>query len=237
MVALKVFLVMTIIGAFSSGIGGVISCVIKTNSKNMISALYDLTAGIMTAIVCFDMIPECFEISNLPITITGIIIGVIIIIIIEKCANKLNNSKYSRLSFMIIIAMAFHNFIEGIAIGSSYMYSFALGTTILISMILHDIPEGMVVGITSKVDIKDTKKTMLNSVLAGVFTGVGALVGYLMGGINRVYIAICLSIAAGSMLYIVSCDLIPSSKNISKNKKVYIMYIVGILIGAIITKI
>lgn len=235
--AFKIFFLMTVVGIFSSAIGGVISCIIKLNNKSIIAALFQLTGGIMTAIVSFDMLPESLEISNIFIMTLGIIIGIIIIIIVDKYSLNFKKNNYSNLSFMIMIAMSFHNFIEGIAIGSSYMHSFSLGTTILISMILHDIPEGMVVGITSKVDINNNKKTVMNSIISGFFTGLGALFGYLISGINTIFIAICLSIAAGSMLYIVSCDLIPSSKKFSESKKVYIMYIVGMLLGVFITKI
>ena len=80
-------------------------------------------------------------------------------------------------------------------------------------------------------------KIILDSMISGIFTGIGAMFGYMVCGINNYLIALFLSIAAGSMLYIVSAELIPSSKNTSNNRKVYLMYIVGILIGAIITNL
>lgn len=235
--ALKIFVIMILISLLSSGIGGIISCLIKVGNKNVVAALYEFTAGIMTSIVCFDMLPECFEISSIFLTIIGVIMGTLVIIYIEEKVSVKKYKKYNRVSLILLIAMSFHNFIEGIAIGSSYIYSVVLGTKILVSMVLHDIPESMVVGITSKVDTNRNKETIFNSIVCGIFTGIGALFGYLIGDLNSRYIAICLSIAAGSMLYIVSSDLIPNSNKISKNKKVYVVYIVGILIGAIITKI
>ncbi len=238
--AIKILVIMSIIGGISSGIGGVISAIVKINSKNKLAMLYELTAGIMTGIVCFDMLEEAFSISNVFIVIISVLIGITMIIMLDKLIdnNKINiKNNYSKMSLVIMISMAFHNFIEGIAIGSSFIYSFTLGMIVLISIILHDIPEGIVVGMSSKIDKKGTFKVIYDSVISGVFTGFGAMFGYLIGKVDEVYISICLAIAAGVMLYIVSCDLIPSSKKLTDSKKVYIVYILGILIGAIITNI
>ncbi len=237
---IKILIVMSIIGGISSGIGGVISALIKINNKNSLAMLYELTAGIMTGIVCFDMLEEAFNISSVAIVIMAVLFGIFMIVILDKFidSKKLDLKKgYSKTTLIIIISMAFHNFIEGVAIGSSFIYSFSLGMIVLISIILHDIPEGIVVGMSSKIDKKNTFRIIFDSVISGVFTGFGAMFGYLIGKVNNTYIAICLAVAAGVMLYIVSCDLIPSSKKLTNSKNVYIIYILGILIGAIITNI
>ena len=136
-----------------------------------------------------------------------------------------------------MLLMGFHNFIEGIAIGASFLYSISIGLSILFSIFLHDIPEGMVVGISNKIDRKNFSKIVINTVLSGAFTGVGAMFGYIIGGIGKNYISLCISLAAGAMLYIISCELLPNAYNGIKNKKVCLMYILGILIGGVITKI
>ncbi len=65
---------------------------------------------------------------------------------------------------------------------------------------------------------------------------VGVFISNLMGCISNTYTSVSLSISDGCMLYIVACDLIPSSKEISKNKIVSLVYIIGILIGLYIIK-
>lgn len=240
LLALKIFVVMSLIGGGSSFLGGLFSSLVNAKNNRIIASLYELTAGIMTSIVCFDMIPESIEISNVYLVIIGIILGVILIYFFDSHSIKIENNKIKnnlKDSFVIMFSMGFHNIIEGVAIGSSFCYSFSLGVTVLLSMVLHDIPEGMVVGIITKVESKNNKKTLKNSFLSGVVTGIGAFFGYILGNINGVYISFCLAIAAGAMLYIVSCDLIPNSKELTKNKGVYLVYILGILIGVLITKL
>ena len=156
-------------------------------------------------------------------------------IIIQRNNKKKDINRI--IGLIVILSMAFHNIIEGLAIGSSFVYSFTLGTTVLIGMFLHDIPEGMIVGITSKVEGKKLKTILLESIIVGACSGFGTYIGNIIGKINEKYIAISLSISAGSMLYLVSCELIPSSNEICKSKKIYITFIFGIIIGALISKI
>ncbi len=236
-------IVMCIICTLSSTIGGIIASIIKIKNKEILAILLEITAGIMTGIVCFDMILEVLSMSNVFFTIFGVIIGVGIIYLIDKYVekNQLKNEKSNKKSFsmaiMIMISMSFHNFIEGLAIGSSFIYSFSLGIVLLISIILHDIPEGIVVGISYKSEGKSAKRVIFNSTLSGGATCIGIFIGQIVGNINNILIALLLSIAAGAMLYIVSCELIPSANLISKKKKTHIAYIIGILISIFIINI
>ena len=239
--ALKILIIVSLIGGISRFICGIISCIFSIKNKKVIALLYELTAGIMTSIVCFDVIPESINISGSLITIVGISIGIGFVYFCYLYEEKLKFNKsikvLSETSIMIMFCMTFHNFLEGVAIGSSFCYSFSLGVSVLISMILHDIPEGIIVGIVTKIKSENNLKALKSSFFSGFLTGLGAFLGYLLGKINNIYISFCLSIAAGCMLYIVSCDLIPNSKFLTKDKKVYLAYVFGILTGLIIIKI
>lgn len=238
MEVIKVTLIMTLLGSISSGIGGIFANIFKVKSKNKIASLYEITAGIMTGIVCIDMLPESFEMAPIIYSISGIIVGLILVYIINFLVEKSNKTNCSStMPLVVVISMAIHNAIEGLAIGSGFSYSFSLGLSILISMFLHDIPEGMVVGITSKVSGNKFSKVILNSIIVGACVGIGCFVGNVFGNINDKYISFSLSIAAGAMLYIVACELIPSSKELKPKRMVSIMYILGIIIGGILSKI
>lgn len=238
METIKITLLITLLGSVSSGIGGILASIFKVKSKNKISAMYEITAGIMTGIVCIDMLPESFEIAPIIYSILGVAVGLILVYIINFIIEKTNNNKnVSTMSLFVVISMAIHNAIEGLAIGTGFSHSFSLGLSILISMFLHDIPEGMVVGITSKVSGNKFLKNVLNSIIVGACVGIGCFVGNIFGNIGDRYISFSLSIAAGAMLYIVACELIPNSKELKPKRVVSIMYIVGIIIGGILSKI
>lgn len=230
---------MSILGAISSFIGGTLGSICSIKSKKMVSFLYEITAGVMTGIVCFEMLPESLGMANIICSVIGTCVGVLLIYILDLFIQKLNNTKNNSkiIALVVMLSMAIHNAIEGLAIGSSFVFSISLGISVLFGMFLHDIPEGMVVGITSKIEGKHIKRIIFETSIVGACVGIGTFIGGYIGKINEKYIAISLSIAAGAMLYLVACELIPESKENSKDKKIYLAYIIGIIIGALISEI
>ena len=77
------------------------------------------------------------------------------------------------------------------------------------------------------------KKVMLYVILSGITTGVGAFFGSLVGEISQNIIAMCLSFAAGAMLYIVSGELLPESNKLYSGRITAIGNIAGFLIGMV----
>lgn len=235
--SVKIALFVTALGGISSGIGGIITSIFKINDAKYVSLLQQLTAGIMTGIVCFDMLPESFEIINVFLGVICVIIGVSSVYFLDIIINKFSSKKYSKdliISFVIMISMAFHNIIEGFAIGTSFAYSMSMGITVIIAIILHDIPEGVIVGITNNIAGKNSKRNILNTMLVGIVTGIGAFFGKIIGNINNIFIGMSLCIASGVMLYIISCELIPQAQSNYSSKKINISYIIGIILGALI---
>ena len=230
---------MSILGAISSLIGGTLGSICSIKSKKTVSFLYEITAGVMTGIVCFEMLPESLGMANIIYSVIGICVGVLLIYILDLFIQKLNNTKNNSkiIALVVMLSMAIHNAIEGLAIGSSFVFSISLGASVLLGMFLHDVPEGMVVGITSKIEGKHTKRIIFETSIVGACVGIGTFIGGYLGKINEKYIAISLSIAAGAMLYLVACELIPESKKNSKEKKIYLAYIIGIIMGALLSKI
>lgn len=78
-------------------------------------------------------------------------------------------------------------------------------------------------------------KVIFYVILSGVTTGVGAFFGVIIGSISQTIIAMCLSFAAGAMLYIVSGELIPESNKLYSGKTTAIGNILGITIGILTT--
>ncbi len=241
---LKLTFSLTLLGMLSSGLGGFLGGIIKPKNKAILSSLYEITAGMMTGIVCFDMLPESFYLTNVLSGIIGVIIGVMLVFCLDyileqtnKKSTNLKKNKYSVTALVVIVSMAAHNILEGLAVGSSLVYSTSFGISVMISIFLHDIPEGMIVGITENSSKISILKIVLDSIFVGMTVGLGVFIGQIVGNISDTYISLSLSLASGAMLYIVSCDLIPSSKKISSNKISYVMYIVGILLGVSITNL
>ena len=78
-------------------------------------------------------------------------------------------------------------------------------------------------------------KVIYYVVLSVVTTGIGAFFGAIIGGISQSVISMCLSFAAGAMLYIVSGELIPESNKLYSGRMNAIGNIIGITLGIIVT--
>lgn len=242
---LKTTLIGLFFGTFGTTIGGIIGVKFKNTSNKFLSFILSFASGLMIAIVCFELIPEAMQISEITSVMIGIMIGIITmifcdILVDKKFSNrnvgKSNNNKkikndLLKTGIIVSIGLAIHNFPEGLAIGSGFEASIKLGMSLAIAICLHDIPEGISMAVPMKNGGMSTIRVIYYIVLSGITTGVGAFFGAIIGGISQNVIAICLSFAAGAMLYIVSGELIPESNKLYQGRMSAIGNIIGFLIG------
>ena len=200
-------------GTFGTTLGGIIGVVIKKHSNKFLSFILAFASGLMMAIICFDLIPEALGISNIVNVIIGTIIGIVSMIFCDILVEKKFsvNSKTKgmennllKTGIIVSIGLAIHNFPEGLAIGSGFEASLKLGLSLAIAICLHDIPEGISMAVPMKNGGMKISKVIFYVILSGITTGIGAFFGAIIGSISQVVISICLSFAAGAMLYIVS---------------------------------
>lgn len=216
-------------GTFGTTIGGIIGIKLKRNSNKFLSFILSFASGLMMAIICFDLIPEALNISNIISVILGILIGIITMIFCDLIVQKKFNSKEINIKkgkikrnikgndllktgIIVSIGLAIHNFPEGLAIGSGFEASIKLGLGLAIAICLHDIPEGISMAVPMKNGGMKKSQVLYYVILSGITTGIGAFFGAIIGTISEQIIAICLSFAAGAMLYIVSRRINTRSK-------------------------
>lgn len=134
-------------GVLGTFIGALIGIFINLKSNKTLSCILEFAAGLMLAVVSFDLLPESFELGEIYITILFFVIGVIGAIFLENIVNKKNlvgvdahidpqnknfyragqsvhrsiqNSNLIKTGILVGIGLALHNFPEGLAIGSRF---------------------------------------------------------------------------------------------------------------------
>lgn len=241
---LKTSLLGLFFGTFGTTLGGVIGCTFNKVSNKFLSFILSFASGLMMSVICFDLIPEAIQLSNILISVIGILFGIITMIFCDlfvqnKLGKSMNIKSNSLLKMGIIISigLAIHNFPEGLAIGSGFDVSTKLGIGLAVAICLHDIPEGISMSVPMKNGGMAIWKVLLYVILSGITTGIGALVGAIIGNISQTIIALSLGFAAGAMLYIVSGELIPESNKLYKGRIGAVGNMIGFLIGIIATKI
>lgn len=236
---LEISLVGLFFGTIGTTLGGLIGIFSKKSSNKFLSFILAFASGLMLAVICFDLIPESIEISSIYITILGIILGIIVMIFCDDLVQNIFRTKkvstkkagLLKTGIIVSIGLALHNIPEGLAIGSGFDASTALGYSLAIAICLHDVPEGISMAIPMKNGGMKPWKVMLYVILSGVATGIGALIGAIVGNISEQIIAVCLGFAAGAMLYIVSGELIPESNELYKGRMTAIGNMLGFIIG------
>lgn len=235
-------------GTIGTTIGGIIGCSLKSQSNKFLSFILSFAAGLMMAVICFDLIPEALGLSQITEVIIGIVLGIIVMIFCDLIVDKIfskkpilnqNTNKVSnnllKTGIIVSIGLAIHNIPEGLAIGSGFEASLKLGFSLAIAICFHDIPEGISMALPMKNGGMKAYKIMFYVILSGIATGVGALIGSIVGKISEQIIAIALSFAAGAMLYIVSGELIPESNSLYKGRISALGNVIGFIIGICVT--
>ena len=157
-----------------------------------------------------------------------------------KMHSSKKDSKFSLFVAGVVMAcaIALHNVPEGMTIGASYASNNAVmgrsAITLAILIGLHNIPEGMAVSVPLISGGMQKWKAVFLTALSGVPTMLGALLGYLLGDIGILGLALSLGFASGAMLYVVFGEILPQSILMYRSKLPAFSAIAGILVGLFI---
>ncbi len=222
-------LVYSFLAGTSTVLGAIIVVCFGRPSKQILSALLGFAAGIMLAISAFDLIPEAIESASLSHAVIGFLLGAGMMYVLDLVIphahmtgeldgpvtlldeNALQEKKILRTGYLIFFGIALHNIPEGLAIGAGLESSPELGLYIAIAIGLHNVPEGMATAGPLRAGGLSVPRVVLLTLLAGLMTPVGALVGVVAFSISPALVGIGMALAAGAMVYIASDELIPQS--------------------------
>ena len=203
-------------------IGAIIGFVFKKVSHKFSDIVMSFAAGIMLAAAVIGLILPSVELGGkwgLLYAIIGIFAGAICLNLMDKLITHLhrlagvdsenhNNANINKV-LLFVLAIAIHNLPEGIAAGVGFGTGDS-GQALLIAsgIALQNIPEGMVIIAPMLAAGISPRKTMVCAIATGVVEVIGTLIGYLAVNIATVILPIALSFAGGTMLYVVSDEML-----------------------------
>lgn len=155
----------------------------------------------------------------------------------EAIVAKKSKTALLKAGIIMLIAIALHNFPEGLSIGSSISLSLTSGILLSILIALHNIPEGMAIVVPLYSGGMKKGKAVLLTALSGFPTVLGAIIGYLIGGSGQVGLAIAMGLASGAMIYVIFCEILPQSTLMYKSKLPAFFTIIGLLFGKILMEL
>lgn len=150
---INILIITAIAGVGGTGLGSIISCLFKKDSNRIVSLLLSFAAGVMIAVVCFDLLSEALHEKGVFLVIIGLTIGYILIAllnaIIDNNTNKevahIDNNHPKTADSLEELTHANHlqEHIEGRQPKSGL---FVAGLIMAAAIALHNIPEGIVIG-------------------------------------------------------------------------------------------
>lgn len=81
---LKITLLGLVSGLAGTGIGGLSAFFITKTSNRFLSTILEFSAGLMTAVVCFELLPEAFDLGGTFYTFAGVFSGILVVVLIEN---------------------------------------------------------------------------------------------------------------------------------------------------------
>ena len=213
-------------GGGTTVIGAVIGFAFKRLSHKFSDIVLAFAGGIMLSASVLGLILPSLEYGGkygLLITVLGIFAGAVCLnltdklvphlhgLLGEKEENHRGNERLNKV-MLFVVAIAIHNLPEGIATG----VGFGTGNTgeallIALGIALQNIPEGMVIIAPMLNEGISKKKTFLYASFTGLIEVAGTLIGYFAVRIATVILPFALAFAGGTMLYVISDEMIPET--------------------------
>ena len=205
--------------------GAAIGFLFKNISHKFSDVVLSFAAGVMLAAAIVGLILPSLEYGGdlgIITTVIGIFVGAVCLNLVDKLVPHLHkmlepdaeshhNKNLSKV-LLFVMAIAIHNLPEGIAAGVGFGSGNTTQALIIAgSIALQNIPEGMVI-IGPMLSAGVSKgKTFVIALMTGLIEVVGTFIGYFAVSIASVILPFALAFAGGTMLYVISDEMIPET--------------------------
>lgn len=231
---------LTLFAGLSTGIGSALSLITKKTSTKFLSIALGFSAGVMIYVSFVEILVKAKASLILSLgvrhgtwaAVGGFFLGILFIAIIDKLIPSTENphevhtveemdgkseehkSKLMRMGVFTALAIAIHNFPEGLATFTAALSDPKLAFPIAFAIAIHNIPEGIAVAVPVFYATGSRKKAFRLSFLSGLAEPVGALVGYLIlfRFFNDAMFGFIFASVAGIMVFISLDELLPSAR-------------------------
>ena len=190
--------------------------------------LAGFAGGVMLAASVWSLLIPSFEYSAslgrlaFAPSVAGFLLGIVFMLICEGLIDKLSfggGVNFTKSSLVTAFAVTVHNIPEGMAVGMVYAAllsgsdSKALvgALSLSIGIALQNIPEGMVIVGPMLAAGVSPRRTFLCALFTGLIEVVGTFIGYYSITITSVILPFALAFAGGTMLYVISDEMIPET--------------------------
>jgi len=231
---------LTLFAGLATGIGSLIGLLSKKFSPKFLAASLGFSAGVMIYVSLVEIFFKAKEALSHEFgaktgywyTTIAFFAGIAFIAIIDRLIPSFENpheikktkdydslvinnkKKLMRMGLFSAIAIAIHNFPEGLATFMAGLTNPTLGISIAVAIAIHNIPEGLAVSVPIYYATGSKRKAFILSFLSGLAEPIGAIIGYFLmrwfftdSAFGFIFAAV-----AGIMVYISLDELLPTAE-------------------------
>ncbi len=236
---------LTLFAGLSTGIGSVLAIFTKRSNTTFLSVSLGFSAGVMIYVSMIEIMSKARDSLSAALgvrpgaymTVIAFFVGIALIMLIDKFVpddenpheahtveemdgkSEEHKKKLMRMGTFTALAIAIHNFPEGIATFMAALSDPNLGVAIAVAIAIHNIPEGIAVAVPVYYATGSKAKAFKLSFLSGLSEPVGAVIGYLVlyRFLNDAVFGFIFAAVAGIMVYISVDELLPASREYGKH--------------------
>lgn len=251
-------LMLTLGAGLATGVGSAIAFFARHTNKRLLSFSLGLSGGVMVYVSFMELMPQAGEALSAVWgdkqgelwTIVAFFAGMGLIGLIDRLVPEVENPheahtveelqsrpkerRLMRMGLMAALAIAIHNFPEGIATFASAMDSPTLGIAIAIAVAIHNIPEGIAVSVPIYYATGSRSKAFLWSLISGLAEPAGALLAWLLLAplMTPALMGSLLAGVAGIMVFISLDELLPAAREYGEAHTAIYGIVTGMVIMA-----
>lgn len=247
---------LTLFAGLATGIGSGLAFFARRTNTKFLSLALGFSAGVMLYVSFIEIFFKAKDalvaafgpVKGSWITVTAFFGGVLLIGIIDKLVPSIENphevrnieemsekkpdareQKLLRMGMFTALAIAIHNFPEGLATFAAALSDPALGLSIAVAIAIHNIPEGISVSVPIYYATGSKRKAFCYSFFSGIAEPIGAVIGYaiLLNFFNDSVFGILFAGVAGIMVFISLDELLPSAQKYGEHH----LSIYGLILG------
>lgn len=222
-------LLLSLVAGLSTVLGSVLVFFSKGKNEKLVTASLGFAGGVMISVSFIELLPVAERSLGaylnprlgVLLSVGALISGILLATGLDQLVpqeheetDKREHKNLFRIGFVSSLAIAIHNFPEGIATFMSGYSDLSLGVSMTIAISMHNIPEGISVAMPIYFSSGSRKKALKYTLLSGIAEPVGALITFLLlrPYINDLFMGLIFGLISGIMLYIAVEELIPSSR-------------------------
>ncbi|SJZ90516.1 zinc transporter, ZIP family [Cetobacterium ceti] len=255
---------LTLFAGLATGVGSCLAFFTKKTNTKFLSVALGFSAGVMIYVSFVEIIVKARDslvsamgiVKGNWITVLSFFGGMLFIAIIDKFVPDIDNpheireveemnnvpkermkdmKSLYRMGVFSAIAIAIHNFPEGLATFISAVDNPTLGISIAIAIAIHNIPEGIAVSVPLYFATGSKKKAFIYSFLSGLAEPVGAIIGYLilLPFMSETVFGIIFAGVGGIMVFISFDELLPAAENYGEHHLTVYGLIGGMVVMAL----